>query len=252
MILFFKKIRQQLLSNGTTGKYLKYALGEIVLVMIGILLALQVNNWNQDRLNQQLKQSYIENLLVDLQKDMLAIEDQKEINTYTEQEGQYLEAFLGQQLTEIDTFRLTRSIIMTAFIPNATITNSTYNDLINSNHFHLFQDAQLKRLLDDYYIPNNWAVLFNERILQTAWFDYRDEMLKFHSPLLYRDFYELDNPVELGYSPTYQIDWKGIQQNAYLKTQVGMIVAYRQQIREFQEDLLQKAQKVVEYLGQSN
>ena len=51
MIKIFKNIRQQLLSDGKTKKYLKYAIGEIVLVMIGILLALQVNNWNEDRKN---------------------------------------------------------------------------------------------------------------------------------------------------------------------------------------------------------
>lgn len=47
MIKFFRKIRQNLLSKGKTGKYFKYAIGEIVLVVIGILIALQVNNWNE-------------------------------------------------------------------------------------------------------------------------------------------------------------------------------------------------------------
>ena len=42
MIKFFRKIRQNLLMENKTGKYLKYAIGEVVLVMIGILLALQV------------------------------------------------------------------------------------------------------------------------------------------------------------------------------------------------------------------
>lgn len=56
MIKFFRKIRQQLLNENKTSKYLKYAIGEIVLVMIGILLALQVNNWNNERKEyQQLK-----------------------------------------------------------------------------------------------------------------------------------------------------------------------------------------------------
>lgn len=49
MIKFFRKIRQNLLSEGKTGKYLKYAFGEIVLVVIGILIALQVNNWNEKK-----------------------------------------------------------------------------------------------------------------------------------------------------------------------------------------------------------
>ena len=60
MIKFFRKIRQNLLSEGKTGKYFKYAIGEIILVVIGILIALQINNWNQ---NQQNKQSEIEILL---------------------------------------------------------------------------------------------------------------------------------------------------------------------------------------------
>lgn len=49
MIKFFRNIRRNLMETGKTSKYLKYAVGEIVLVMIGILLALQVNNWNTNR-----------------------------------------------------------------------------------------------------------------------------------------------------------------------------------------------------------
>src|SRR5210317_1943342 len=49
MIKFFRKIRQDLLSEGKTGKYFKYAIGETVLVVIGILIALQINNWNEQR-----------------------------------------------------------------------------------------------------------------------------------------------------------------------------------------------------------
>ena len=49
MIKFFRHIRQRLLSENKTGKYLKYAIGEIILVVIGILIALQINNWNEQR-----------------------------------------------------------------------------------------------------------------------------------------------------------------------------------------------------------
>ncbi|WP_445383019.1 DUF6090 family protein [Robiginitalea sp. IMCC43444] len=47
MLTFLRKIRQNLLSEGKTATYVKYALGEIVLVVIGILIALQINNWNE-------------------------------------------------------------------------------------------------------------------------------------------------------------------------------------------------------------
>ena len=57
MIKFFRKIRQNLLMENKTGKYFKYAIGEIVLVVIGILIALQINNWNENRkaANEEIK-----------------------------------------------------------------------------------------------------------------------------------------------------------------------------------------------------
>jgi len=53
MIKFFRKIRQNLLIENKTGKYFKYAIGEIILVVIGILIALQINNWNENRKAQK-------------------------------------------------------------------------------------------------------------------------------------------------------------------------------------------------------
>ena len=53
MIKFFRKIRYDLMEKNKTGKYLKYAIGEIILVVIGILIALSLNNWNDERKSLQ-------------------------------------------------------------------------------------------------------------------------------------------------------------------------------------------------------
>lgn len=69
MIKFFRKTRQNLLLENKTGKYLKYAIGEILLVMIGILLALQVNNWNEERKNMLKESLLVKNIIDDLKLD---------------------------------------------------------------------------------------------------------------------------------------------------------------------------------------
>lgn len=55
MLVFFRKIRQKLLSQNRVTQYLAYAIGEIILVVIGILIALQVNNWNENRKNGEIE-----------------------------------------------------------------------------------------------------------------------------------------------------------------------------------------------------
>ncbi|GAG86687.1 unnamed protein product, partial [marine sediment metagenome] len=70
MIKFFRKIRQNLLSEGKTGKYLKYAIGEIILVVIGILIALQINNWNIENRNRNLESEIIREIQDNLQFDL--------------------------------------------------------------------------------------------------------------------------------------------------------------------------------------
>ncbi|WP_199757305.1 DUF6090 family protein [Formosa maritima] len=73
MIKFFRKIRFTLMETGKTGKYFKYAIGEIVLVVIGILIALQINDWNENRKNKTLVHNYKISLIEDLAKDSMEI-----------------------------------------------------------------------------------------------------------------------------------------------------------------------------------
>ena len=74
MIKFFRKIRQNLLLENKTGKYFKYAIGEIILVMIGILLALQVSNWNGKRLEKQTLLNTYAIIAEDLKNDIVDID----------------------------------------------------------------------------------------------------------------------------------------------------------------------------------
>ena len=76
MLKFFRKIRQNLLSEGKTGKYIKYAIGEIILVVIGILIAVQINDWNNNRIEKKSDYQLIEALITDLKsKDREILSD---------------------------------------------------------------------------------------------------------------------------------------------------------------------------------
>ncbi|MBK8506064.1 MAG: hypothetical protein IPL46_30035 [Saprospiraceae bacterium] len=70
MIKFFRKIRQKTLTENKFGKYLTYAIGEIILVVIGILIALSINNWNENRKESKLEKNYLTGIRDDLKKDV--------------------------------------------------------------------------------------------------------------------------------------------------------------------------------------
>lgn len=75
MIKFFRQIRFKLLSNDLTGRYLKYAIGEIILVVIGILIALQINNWNEKRQQKETLRTVYKMIAADLKTDIGTIDN---------------------------------------------------------------------------------------------------------------------------------------------------------------------------------
>ena len=89
MLRFFRQIRQRLLNDnppdqasraGKFGKYLLYAVGEILLVVIGILIALQIDNWNEERKFRAQQYSLLKDLAADLQANLGELENGREVN----------------------------------------------------------------------------------------------------------------------------------------------------------------------------
>ena len=81
MIKFFRKIRQNLLSENKLSKYLLYAIGEIILVFIGIAMALQFNNWNETKKTREKEQQVLTEIISDLEFTLQDID--RVINTRT-------------------------------------------------------------------------------------------------------------------------------------------------------------------------
>ncbi|MGB3342866.1 MAG: DUF6090 family protein [Aequorivita sp.] len=92
MIKFFRKIRQKALTENKLSKYLLYAIGEIILVVIGILIALSINNWNQEKSDRKIEKDYIFSLIEDAKTDLSNFNDAIAAN---EERIQNLELYAG-------------------------------------------------------------------------------------------------------------------------------------------------------------
>jgi hypothetical protein len=127
MIKFFRKIRQSLLSENKFSRYLIYAIGEIVLVVIGILIALSINNNNEDKKARKQEIKYLKNLQIDIQKEL---DNNDTIISFRDKKAKAGVRMLSYQKLEstqdIFEFEGTIQTIFwwTTFIP----TNNTYKD----------------------------------------------------------------------------------------------------------------------------
>lgn len=146
MIKFFRNLRQNFLSEGKTGKYLKYAIGEIVLVVIGILIALSINNRNEYRKDRKAEQAVLIQLKEDFQTNLLQLEQKIEMrNKMIESSLKILNSIDNPSIVNRDSLISHLSIIDTdpTFDP-------IQNDLIESQKLQLIEDETLKRLLSNW------------------------------------------------------------------------------------------------------
>ena len=97
MLTFLRKIRRSLIDSGSTGKYLMYALGEVLLVVLGILIALQINNWNEERKTKQTLAIYLNNLKENIESDIIAFKQKHESSIFRYYATQYLIRLAGHK-----------------------------------------------------------------------------------------------------------------------------------------------------------
>ena len=145
MIKFFRNIRKQLLGEGKTGNYFKYAIGEIVLVVIGILIALQINNWNEESKNRDREKTYLQNVHTEFKENKTQFENV--LNSYREQlriidSLRNLGRITNQNWQSINK-NISRVFRPYTFDPK----NSSIETLISSGNIDLVQNDSLKKLL---------------------------------------------------------------------------------------------------------
>lgn len=144
MIKFFRKIRQNLLRENKTGKYFKYAIGEIILVVIGILIALQINNWNENRNEKKSLKILTENLhnefatnLKELETDLIRIK--RKISA-----GNELLTYFGKEKIDFPEFNIDSLLFEAIEIPTWNPSTFTLNEIKNSGKLSDIKDVKLK------------------------------------------------------------------------------------------------------------
>lgn len=142
MIKFFRKIRQKLLSENRFTKYLLYAIGEIILVVIGILIALQVNNLNNQAKKHNQEIAMLKDLKVDL--EMADQKIRKQIEWFKKSQDIHYQIYkesIGE--ASFDSSMRYHDLIWTAFLREVIAEN--YTSKISE-----ISDERLKRILRDY------------------------------------------------------------------------------------------------------
>ncbi|UAM99089.1 hypothetical protein K8354_04490 [Polaribacter litorisediminis] len=180
MIKFFRHIRKDLMEKNKTGKpafaagrYFKYAIGEIVLVMIGILLALQVNNWNENRKISNTEQLLLRDLKTEIQSNIIALDTiikshRASLNAIITFDSIITNLKQFNSPLELDTLFKTHDFNMT-YDPRTGILNS----IINSGKLDYISNRELRykfSSLNDIIIDTNESANdFSEQRSQFYW-----------------------------------------------------------------------------------
>lgn len=174
MIKFFRSIRQQLLSENNFNKYLLYAVGEIVLVVIGILLALQINNWNESRKRNIEEEKLLTALIEDFNENKIRLEEaiSKEMDMVRMSKSLIKAMQSDQKPINPDSIRFwvtsgAKSWWKTEFV------TGTYDAMVSSGNINILENDHLKRVLsqfsadidsgfEDHYESMNYLIEMNK------------------------------------------------------------------------------------------
>jgi hypothetical protein len=145
MIKFFRKIRQKLLSENKISKYILYALGEIILVVIGILIALSVNNFNNARIDRNEETEILKALQVDFRETKKSVEKTIELQQRVVSYCHKLKIILNEKTPSdsIGEYLFQGALSYWRIEP----VNGTYDALIGSGKSGILSSEKLKRYL---------------------------------------------------------------------------------------------------------
>jgi len=162
------------MEKNKTGNYLKYAFGEIILVMVGILLALQINNWSETKKEQVITDKYLSGFISDLEKDRAQLDNLINVRKKQILSAKALHNMIETNDYELDSFYSHFYYLFPfyRFIPNS----NTLEEVLNSSHLRFITDDEIKNKLLDLRNEYKTIQLIEEHV-------YEDRSVYLYSPL---------------------------------------------------------------------
>ncbi len=194
MIKFFRKIRQKMLTENKFSKYLIYAIGEIVLVVIGILIALSINNWNEKKSAESRLNSDLLELKSELNSDLLRINSLLVLIERLDEHGQYLLEFLSQEAKIIDSLKVQSALIEVTVLASFSKSNTAYKSLISNGNIQLIKNKELKEKLGFFHNTRDWHNTYNDGPLLNSFSEYIKTIHKYTRSGYVRKSYAADWP----------------------------------------------------------
>lgn len=235
MIKFFRSIRQKLIKEGKTINYFKYAIGEIVLVVLGILIALQINNWNEDRKDQLTLKNHYTELLDELNNDRNSLKGIIEVVRNLNDETFEISEFINASESNTDTTKLANDLLACETYAFFSVSKSAYTTLLSSGDIQLIKNTQLKKALSIYHDQTNWGWNAHNGNLKLVIERYSFYVHRFLPPLMFRDDYRsiFENSLKSETFRSYtsikrpKIEWNRIKNDEEFANIISQLITYR-------------------------
>ncbi|MDX1699969.1 MAG: DUF6090 family protein [Melioribacteraceae bacterium] len=209
MLTFFRRMRKGLIGPGQAQKYILYAIGEIALVVIGILIALQINNWNQNRLLKAEEISTLKSLQIELLNNeeiikscRLGIQDDIRV-------GDSIRMHIGPDKTNISEHRLNWWLGNTGETQRCQVITDALEELRSTGNLKIITNIKLRRKIGQWSSALNdlrkeeddWALEFSQQYIPytskwIAWDDI-DYLFNKNDPRYFESRFEYDSRLML-------------------------------------------------------
>ena len=151
MITLFRRIREKLIASGSITKYLLYAIGEILLVVIGILIALQVNNWNEERKEREREKAYLEAIREDMIANIEEIEEDIADNeNVISKSEELIRLSVSGNYAAMEQDSLLAVIYTLGNYSLIQLEEGTIEEIMSSGSLQVFENEELRSIIADW------------------------------------------------------------------------------------------------------